>query len=754
MKFFTHSLIKMDTIERRLYQETILGTCNKVNSLVILPTGLGKTIIAALIAVNRLEKNPNSKIIFLAPTKPLVAQHYETFKAVLVLNEELQMLTGSVPSEKRDQIYSQSKILFYTPQTLQNDIITGGVKLEDVSLIIFDEAHRAVGEYAYCFIADQFMKTAKKPLILGITASPGATKEKIDTVMENLFIKNIEVRTEKSPDVAPYVQEIEVKWKKVKLPAEFLELRQLIEVKYKEILKFLKNSNLLGSYDATRVSKKDLLAVQVRVQRAVKSKAEPSGEDFELIATTAMAVRYSYMLELLETQGLNALLAYLEKNEKKASGKSSSRMLREFVNSSFFTEIKTKIQQLLENEIDHPKFQTLQKYLQKQFQTKNSSRVIVFTQYRVTAQLLTEQLSQITNLKPIRFVGQQSKPGDKGIGQKRQLEILEEFKAGVHNILVATSVAEEGLDIAECDLVIFYDVVPSEIRYVQRRGRTGRKRPGEVVILMAEKTRDEGYYWAAQRKQREMYRIINDLQELSRKKTRVLDENQTQLTKFVPSEKLDFVITVDHRESSSSLVKELISSGFKINLAQLAIADYLIGDRIFVERKTCEDFSKSIIDGRLFKEIKELSVHATIPLLVIEGENLFTVSTLKPEAIRGAYMSIILDFKIPIVRTKDGKETALFFKTIARREMEKGEGKKVIRTRIEKTPQEISEVQEFIVAGLPGIDTVRAKKILEELKTLEHVFTATEEELIEIEGIGKKLAERIRKILSSRYKSK
>ncbi|MFX1298470.1 MAG: DEAD/DEAH box helicase [Promethearchaeota archaeon] len=751
MKFFKHNLIREGTIEQRLYQETILGTCNNVNSLAILPTGLGKTIIAALIAVNRLTKFPNSHIIFLAPTKPLVAQHYQTFKSILVLDEELQILTGAIPSNKRRKIFKEAKLLFYTPQTLQNDIITGIGDLSDVSFIIFDEAHRAVGEYAYCFIADYYMKTANHPLILGITASPGATRAKINIVIENLFIQNIEVRTEKSPDVIQYIQTIEMNWVKIELPAEFHEIKQKIELKYKDVLKFLKIYKFIDSYNISKISKRDLLSIQAKIQKTVKSKPDPAGEDFELIAMVAMAIRYSYMLELLETQGLNSLLEYMKKNEKKASGKRSSRVLREFVNSPFFIGIKNKVNELLEKGLDHPKFKTLQNYLSKQFIKNKASRVIIFSQYRITTKLVTDKLNQINGFRPIRFVGQQTRSGDKGLGQKRQLEILDQFKEGVYNILVATSVAEEGLDITECDLVIFYDVVPSEIRYVQRKGRTGRRKPGEVIILMAEKTLDEGYYWASQRKQREMYRIINELQEISHKKSRHIDASQTQLTKFIPEKRNEFEITVDHRESSSSIVKELISSGFKIKLAQLPVADYLIGSRILIERKTCEDFSKSIIDGRLFKEIKELKQNSTHPLLLIEGEDLYTASTLKSESIRGAYLSIILDFKIPIILTKNGKESAIFFKTIAKRERKQEEGKKNVRTRIEKSPQKTSEIQEFIVAGIPGIDTIRAKNLLYKLETVEAIFSAEEKELVEVEGIGKKLANRINKILRVKY---
>jgi len=756
MEFVNHPLVKENAIQRRLYQETILGSCNNINSLVILPTGLGKTIVAVLIAVNRLNKYPDSQIIFLAPTKPLAAQHYQTFKSVLTFNEELQMLTGSVPSEKRAELFKGAKILFYTPQTLQNDIITGIVNLKDVSFVIFDEAHRAVGEYAYTFIADQYMKTAAHPLILGMTASPGATQEKINAVMENLFVQNIEVRTEKSPDVIRYVQPIEMRWEKIELPPEFREIRQLIETEYKNILKLLRRAEFLESYDISRVTKQDLLKAQMQVQASVKALSNPTAEDFELIANVAMAIRFSYMLELLETQGLNSLLAYLSKMEKPTAGKHSSRALKAFVTSPFFVNIKKRVNELLEQGLDHPKFKMLTKRLTEQFAKSESSRVIVFTQYRVTAQLVTDQLALIESIKPIRFVGQQSKAGDKGIDQKRQIEILKEFKEGTYNVLVATSVAEEGLDIAECDLVVFYDVVPSEIRYVQRKGRTGRRKPGEVIILMAQGTRDEGYYWAARKKQGEMHRILGELQEISRKKFRRLDNSQTHIDKFVPPEKrekkVEFDITVDHRETSSTLVKELVSAGFKITLEQLPIADYCIGERIYVERKTCQDFSKSIIDGRLFKEVSELKQNAPHCLLVIEGEDLYTASTLRPEAIRAAFVSIIIDFNLPIIWTKNGKETAQFFTTIARRELERSQGKKTVRTRIEKAPEKISQTQEYIVAGLPGIDTVRAKNLLQNFQTIENIFTADEEELVEAEGIGKKLAQRIRKILTEPYK--
>ena len=203
-------------------------------------------------------------------------------------------------------------------------------------------------------------------------------------------------------------------------------------------------------------------------------------------------------------------------------------------------------------------------------------------------------------IKVHRFVGQQSKTSDKGLSQKEQIQLLKDFKEGIYNTLIGTSVAEEGLDIAECDLVVFYDVVPSAIRSIQRRGRTGRKKEGKVYILMAEGTRDEGYYWAEKRKEstmRETLRTIRS-QEDSHKK------GQANLIDFIKKkEKEDsktsdniqsesdieetepFSIICDHRETASSVVRNLSLIGVKLKLEHLEVGDYIISDRVGIERK-------------------------------------------------------------------------------------------------------------------------------------------------------------------------
>jgi ERCC4-related helicase len=194
--------------EPRLYQQTILDTAVKKNVLVVLPTGLGKTNIAVLLAANRLTNYPDSKILILAPTRPLCDQHVSSMrKNLAVEEEEVQLFTGMISPAKRAELWKKSRIIVSTPQGLENDIISEKISLKEVSLLVFDEAHRAVGDYSYAFIAKQYHRKAEHPRILGLTASPGSDQEKIKEVCKNLFIEEIEIRSYDDPDVQPYMGE-------------------------------------------------------------------------------------------------------------------------------------------------------------------------------------------------------------------------------------------------------------------------------------------------------------------------------------------------------------------------------------------------------------------------------------------------------------------------------------------------------------------------------------------------------------------
>jgi len=290
----------------RLYQETIFDTCSKKNTLVALPTGLGKTMIALMLSEQRLMQYPDSKILFLAPTKPLVEQHLSTFKRSMPLEEEkFAVFTGNVAPEKRARLWQDAQVFFSTPQGLENDIINEKVKLEDVSLIIFDEAHRAVGEYAYNFIAKQYDKKAAHPRILALSASPGADKQKIEEVCRNLFIEDIELRMESDPDVKPYVQEMDIAWVKVELPEELQKIRTYLLLCFKSKLTEVKGYGYANSSQA-ECSKTDMLKLQGRLHIEI-SKGDKSYEIMRSVSLIAEAMKVQHALELLETQGVMPL---------------------------------------------------------------------------------------------------------------------------------------------------------------------------------------------------------------------------------------------------------------------------------------------------------------------------------------------------------------------------------------------------------------------------------------------------------------
>jgi Fanconi anemia group M protein len=395
----------------------------------------------------------------------------------------------------------------------------------------------------------------------------------------------------------------------------------------------------------------------------------------------------------------------------------------------------------LSRELHHPKLDALTELIKK---APKDGRVMVFTQYRDSARKIVEALEDVKGARPVRFVGQASKEKDKGLTQKQQLDILERFKEGEFNILVATSVAEEGLDIPKVDLVVFYEPIPSEIRAIQRRGRTGRHATGRVVVLMAKKTRDEGFYWSSFHKERRMRKVLEGLKDGGHPMPR-LDMKQKEIRDYY---KDSIEVIVDSRELASSVVRELLDLGVISKPKKLDVADYILSDRVGVERKTAADFVQSIMDKRLMEQAMALKRSFSRPLMVIEGGDIFSVRNIHPNALRGALASLAVDYGLPMIFTRDEKETAQLLAAMARREREEG---REVQIRGEKFAPSLKEQQEFIVAGLPKVNTVIARRLLEEFGTVEGVFTAEEEDLQKVEKIGKKIAKEIRKVLTSRY---
>ncbi|MBI4154201.1 hypothetical protein HY501_02605 [Candidatus Woesearchaeota archaeon] len=208
-------------------------------------------------------------------------------------------------------------------------------------------------------------------------------------------------------------------------------------------------------------------------------------------------------------------------------------------------------------------------------------------------------------------------------------------------------------------------------------------------------------------------------------------------------------IFVDKREAGSRIAT-ILSKKCLVEEKQLAVGDYILSKRVAVERKTTSDFLSSIVDGRLFRQVEELKSNFRSPLLIIEGNSLFDNDRkIHPNAIRGALVSISLDYGIPVIRTENNLETAEMLLAIAKREQL--ERNKSIAVRGRKAKRSPNEMQEYLIAGLPKINRAKARALLKHFGTPERVFTAAKEELMQVDGVGEKLAKKIRLLMQKKY---
>ncbi|OKY77670.1 MAG: ERCC4-like helicase MPH1 [Candidatus Methanohalarchaeum thermophilum] len=748
-EYISHPFIKESKLEKRLYQLDLAGKALNEDALIVLPTGLGKTAVAVLVIASRLEKG---KCLFLSPTKPLVEQHSRFFNDVLNLSEEeIKVYTGENSPDERKPIWEEGRLIVATPQVIKNDLLADRISLENVAHLTFDEAHRGVGDYAYNYIADRYLKESKNIRILGITASPGSNKEEIREVCENLGLNDVEIKTEKDPEVKKYSYEKIVDWRKVELPEEINEAKEHLE----EILKNrMKNLKELGySKTASKdLSKKKLLNIQEKLQNKLKKKSpNPPKKVYRGLSIQAEAIKLKHLIDVLETEGVEPAIEYIKKIKSEANTSSGSKASKRLINELKFKKASHK---LINLDKRHPKLDEAEEIIEDQLRDNPDSRVILFTNYRDSASTLVEDINgNIEYANAVRFVGQSNKENDKGLTQKEQVEIIDKFKEGTYNVLVATSVAEEGLDIPSTDLVIFYEPVPSEIRYIQRKGRTGRQKLGKVKVLISKGTKDEALFWASKKKEEKMENAMEELKD----EVNDLDlKGQQKISDFDETKKTENKILVygDHRELNSGVIEELKNYDVEVDVKQLDVGDYILSKDVCVERKTSEDFVSSIIDrGKrgLFDQANDLIQNYSSPLLIIEGDGIYTSRKVHPNAIRGAISTITVDFKIPIIQTKNQKETASYLFSISKREQENRS--KEPRLHAKKSSKTLSEKQEYIISSLPMVGPKTAKNLLKEFKTIRSVFNAEKRDLKKVEGVGEKRAKKIWEILNEKYTS-
>ncbi|WP_251341898.1 DEAD/DEAH box helicase [Haloplanus halophilus] len=793
-EYVEHPLLASGVIERREYQRRLADDAAADHTLVCLPTGLGKTTVSLLVTAERLHETGGTAL-FLAPTKPLVQQHAAFYRDALTIpDDEITVFTGEVRPDDRAALWEDSRVVIATPQVVENDLIGGRISLSDVTHLTFDECHRATGDYAYVYIAERYHADAEAPLVTGMSASPGGDEEAIMTVCENLGLREVAVMTEDDADVDEYTHDTEVEWERVTLPEQVLEIRDALEEVIVDRLEALAE---LGVTNTTSpdLSQRDLNRMRGELQELIDA---DQSEGYEGMSIHAEVMKLRRAVELAETQSVESLRRYFERQRNAARASGASKASQRLVSEPKVREAMRKAEAFDDL---HPKFRQTRVLLARTLGIGGGERVIVFTESRDTAEALTDFLAESFDVR--RFVGQGDKEGSDGMTQKEQGETLDAFRAGEFEVLVSTSVAEEGLDVPEVDLVLFYEPVPTAIRSIQRKGRTGRQDEGRVVVLMAEDTRDEAFFWISRRREREMEDELAELKGVADEMSAELDDGQTALDSFDDGAASDgdaaeadggaaaqpglaafgaagegddedgddaaaddsegvvataegddetVEIVVDQRELDSAIARDLSTrEGVETRLETLAVGDYVVSDRVAVERKTVGDFLDTLTgsDRSLFEQVGDLSRHYARPVVLLEGEGLYEERNVHPDAIRGALASLTVDFGVSVLRTEGEGDTADLLAVLAGREQTTRE--RSVSVHGEKSSKTLGEQQEYVVGAIADIGPVTARSLLEHFGSVEAVMTAREEDLLEVDGVGEVTADRIRTVVGSDY---
>lgn len=511
--------------EIRDYQYNIVERAFYDNLLVALPTGLGKTFIASTVMLNFLRWFPISKIIFMAPTRPLVAQQIKACCSIAGIPSSKVAILLDKTRRNRAEIWNSRQVFFTTPQVVENDLASGVVNPKSIALLVIDEAHRAKGNYSYNNVVKFINRFSDSYRILALTATPASDVEGVQQIIDNLNISKVEVRTEQSIDIVRHMKRKTVE-KKTCYPSS--EITECIELLAEGITPVLNTANERGLLDLTDPTRINFLQCMEISRKIVANPTIPEGLKWSNYFILQLLGMVGQCYRRLNIYGIRSFQSYfnekfLEFKTKWNAKKSTNKLNADFYFSDPITTLMDRVEELLKTlTYGHPKIEALMEELDDFFKNHETagSRVIIFTEFRESALEIVQCIEKANdNRKPHIFIGQ-SKEKEKfdvenfgkkkqkgqtkkkkderpstrsssenaqmtGMSQKLQKEIIKKFKKGVFNILVATSIGEEGLDIGEVDLIICYDSTSSPIKNIQRMGRTGRKRDGKVLMLFS-----------------------------------------------------------------------------------------------------------------------------------------------------------------------------------------------------------------------------------------------------------------------------
>ena len=482
----------------RDYQYSIVAKGLYHNLLIALPTGLGKTFIAATIMLNWFRWTIDAQIVFVAPTKPLVSQQVKAcFEIAGIPRSATSMLTGSTPPGLRAEEWNTKRVFFMTPQTIVNDLKTGICNPKRLVLLVIDEAHRATGNYAYVEVVKFVRRFNSSFRVLALTATPGSSIETVQEVIDGLGISRVEIRTEESIDIRQYVHPRKIETILFDNSEEMIMVMDLFSKALQPVVNILNGNNAYWSKDPMSLTPYGCNQARQRWMSDVGRSASWA-EKGTVQGLFSLLASLSHGSDLLKFHGIgpfyHKLLAW--RNETQARGKKGSKYARQINESEPFRTMMSRVHIWINTPdfIGHPKLEYLQSIVMNHFldagegrgaSDPSNTRIMVFAHYRDSAEEIARILKRNEPMiRPHVFVGQATSKGSEGMDQKRQLDIIQKFKNGFYNTLVATSIGEEGLDIGEVDLIVCYDASASPIRMLQRMGRTGRKRAGNIVVTL------------------------------------------------------------------------------------------------------------------------------------------------------------------------------------------------------------------------------------------------------------------------------
>lgn len=499
MPHVVHPLLS-DGVEARGYQLRSLERILSFSSLMVMPTGFGKTAVEWMAMAEYL-RNGSEKIVLIAPTTGLVDQQRTMAVERLNVSEEhIVTYTGETPPDKREALWADATVVLATPQVIRNDAMNGIIDLAEVDLLIMDEAHHATGNHAYAQVGQLYQRANPKGRVLAATASPGSTLRNINEVRTNLNAQNLDLSKRDEALLKAYDVDMKIHTHAVDLPPALEVLITPLrthfndEVSHLQRLGFMPTKEYIGTNDIERAQQSASRAIQQRDMRG-----------YDAARRVADLRRIHILINLLQTQGTNVAQAFLNRAEEEGrNGRKTNRMLALPVVHQL---------RLALNDTDelHPKSSIVETLVKQEIAAKPEGKVLIFTEYRDSVERIVDILQQHEGLHPDAFIGQSSRGSQKGMTQKQQLAQLNRFRSGEINILVATSVGEEGLDVPAADLVVLYEPVPSAVRAIQRRGRTARQRAGSVHVLIAKNTRDAYVHRASERQEENMHRLMTRL---------------------------------------------------------------------------------------------------------------------------------------------------------------------------------------------------------------------------------------------------